>query len=72
MLRKLSGKGTSSDIPLKDNDTSIYDDKRKAGILAENLWNTIGKEPANISPDRESYKKQETHRWRTSIIVDSL
>ena len=53
MLRKLSGKGTSSDIPLKDNDLSIYDDKRKTDILAENLWNTIGKEPANISPDKE-------------------
>ena len=53
MLRKLNGKGTSPDIPLKENNEKIHDNKKKAEVLAENLWNTKGKEPDNISPDRE-------------------
>ena len=53
MLRKLNGKGTSPDIPLKENNEKIHDNKKKAEVLADNLWNTIGKEPDNISPDRE-------------------
>ena len=54
MLRKLNGKGTSSDIPLKMFDRPIHDDKIKAEILSRNLWNIIGREPGRISPDKES------------------
>ena len=53
MIKKLNGKGASQDIPLKENNRRVEEDRRKADILAENLWRTIGREPGNITPERE-------------------
>ena len=53
MIRKLNGKGAPSDIPLKENNILLSDENRKANILAENLWRTIGRTPHNISPNKE-------------------
>ena len=52
LIRRLNGKGAPSDIPLEKYGKLISEDSEKANILAENLWDTIGRETGNISQEQ--------------------
>ena len=66
LIRKLNGKGATSDIPLEKYGKLISDDGEKANILAENLWETIGRETEDITPEQS----QTIQEARTSSEED--
>ena len=49
MVKKLNGVKTHNSIPLKENGTTVFNDQRKAEILANSLDELLGEEPQQIN-----------------------
>ena len=49
MVKKLNGVKTYNTIPLKENGATVFDNQRKAEILADSLDELLGEEPQQIT-----------------------
>ena len=49
MVKRLNGVKTYNTMPLKENGATVYEDKRKAEILANSLDELLGEEPQQIT-----------------------
>ena len=62
MVKKLNGSKTSNEIPLKEYGTMVYDNERKAEILAKTLDDLLGEEPQHISDQHKQEIEEAKHQ----------
>ena len=70
MVKKLNGIKTDTKMPLKENGASVFEDLRKAEILATSLDETLGEEPTQITEEQKR-KIQETKELKINEEINS-
>ena len=68
MVKKLNGVKNHNDMPLKEHGVTVFDNQKKADILANTLDELLGEEPPQIN----NHQKQEIQNAKDHLSEDEI